>query len=128
MNDYRIEADLKNWQEDSAAAWNKCEEYRVKLAQKEKLLMAVAGDKINLRAELAVEKAKLVATAIDCNDRYAELEDRLDAARQDAREAEAYAGKLEAKLAKAEDLVVQALFALFALAELKGDKNEKDNV
>ena len=87
-------------------------------------------------------KAKLVATAIDCNDRYAELEDRLDAARQDAREAEAYAGEWEAALAQAIDLIVRIIsdphwrtsdnalwkdlcnFRRVTLAELKGQDDE----
>ena len=76
-------------------------DYRIEAATKEEWAERA------LRAE-----RKLVETAIDCNTRYAELEDRLDAARQDAREAEAHAEELAAKLAKA----VEALDAWLNVA------------
>ena len=80
---------------------------------------------------------RLVDTCIDCKGKIEELEERLKAAQDDAKEAEAYAEELEAKLAKAEDFVrrlnrfaVQADHKFLieksqeALAELTGGKDE----
>jgi hypothetical protein len=65
-------------------------DYRIEAATKEEWAERA------LRAE-----RKLADTAIDYKKRCEVLEERWEAACQDAREAEAYAGKLEAKLAKA---------------------------
>jgi hypothetical protein len=84
---------------------------------------------------------RLVDTCIDCKGRIKELEERLEAATDDAKEAESYAEELEAKLAKAVDVIDWALIcwddhnkhgyrmqgdwvpdARTTLAELKGEK------
>ena len=94
-------------------------DYRIEAATKEEWAERA------LRAE-----RKLADTAIDYKKQCEVLEERWEAACQDAREAEAYAGELEAKLAKAVDALEHEVKrsrrhlsskTLATLAELKGD-------
>lgn len=51
---------------------------------------------------------RLVDTCIDCKGKIEELEERLKAAQDDAKEAEAYAEELETKLAKTKTVLLAA--------------------